>query len=110
MLQVNVSGENTKGGVAPDEIESLLTHCALLTNLKTIGLMAIPAPEKDPGLAREPFRLLRELRDALQAMPEGADLEHLSMGMSSDFELAIEEGATMVRIGHKIFGERKETK
>ena len=110
MIQVNISREASKSGVLPNEVAALLSACANLHNLRTIGLMAIPAPEGNLELTRAPFRLLRELRDSLKNTPEGSDLEHLSMGMSNDFEVAIEEGATMVRVGTRLFGNRKEIK
>jgi PLP dependent protein len=103
-LQVNVSGESSKGGVAPERVSELAQAVAILPRLKLRGLMAIPAPEKDPDAQRAAFRRLRELRNALNA--KGLQLDTLSMGMSDDLEAAIAEGATMVRIGTAIFGPR----
>ena len=99
LLQVNLGDEPQKGGVAPDEAKRFLDDIAGLTHLRVQGLMAIPPAVDDPQAARPYFRRLRELRDEL-------GLAHLSMGMSADFEVAIEEGATMVRVGTSIFGPR----
>ncbi|MDP2823701.1 MAG: YggS family pyridoxal phosphate-dependent enzyme [Sulfuritalea sp.] len=103
-LQVNVSGEASKGGVAPDQVAALARAVAALPGLRLRGLMAIPEPTGDAGLLRRRFALLRELLGQLNA--EGMKLDVLSMGMSDDFEIAIAEGATMVRIGTAIFGPR----
>lgn len=100
-IQVNVSGEASKSGVAPYEVAALAGLVSGLPRLKLRGLMAIPEPGGDP---RPRFRLLRALRDELNA--RGLALDTLSMGMSGDFEIAVAEGATMVRIGSAIFGKR----
>lgn len=100
-LQVNVSGESTKSGVAPDEVFALAATVSGLPGLELRGLMAIPAPDRDP---RPGFRLLRSLRDALNE--RGFGLDTLSMGMSGDYVIAIQEGATLVRVGSAIFGNR----
>jgi pyridoxal phosphate enzyme (YggS family) len=94
LLQVNLGDEPQKGGVAPAETKRLGEAVA-----RVRGLMAIPPAAPTPELTRPHFRALRELRDSL-------GLEHLSMGMSADYEVAIEEGATMVRVGTAIFGQR----
>jgi pyridoxal phosphate enzyme (YggS family) len=99
LLQVNLGDEPQKGGVAPAELERLHEKVAGLPDLEVRGLMAIPPATAEPEQARPYFRRLRELRDEL-------GLEHCSMGMSADFEVAIEEGATMVRVGTAIFGAR----
>jgi pyridoxal phosphate enzyme (YggS family) len=99
LLQVNLGDEPQKGGVAPAELKRLHEMVAGLPNLRVRGLMAIPPATEQPEQARPYFRRLRELRDELA-------LEHCSMGMSADFEVAIEEGATMVRVGTAIFGAR----
>jgi PLP dependent protein len=99
LLQVNLGDEPQKGGVAPAELKRLHEMVAALPNLKVRGLMAIPPATEQPEQARPFFRQLRELREQL-------GLEHCSMGMSADFEVAIEEGATMVRVGTAIFGPR----
>lgn len=104
LVQVNVGGEATKGGVAPPTLPDLLVSLRQLAFLRVRGLMTVPPPV-DPERARPFFRALRELRDR-QARAD--ELVELSMGMSSDFEVAIEEGATLVRVGTAIFGPRKE--
>jgi hypothetical protein len=103
-LQVNVSGEASKSGVSPDDTAALAHDLAALPNLRLRGLMAIPEPTDDMVLARRRFAALRELLDALNR--EGLALDTLSMGMSHDLEAAILEGATIVRVGTAIFGER----
>jgi PLP dependent protein len=100
MLQVNLGDEPQKGGAAPGEVKALLDELRGLTHLDIRGLMAIPPQVADAEAARPYFRRLRELRDV-------AGLEHLSMGMSADYAVAIEEGATMVRVGTSIFGPRQ---
>jgi PLP dependent protein len=103
-VQVNVSGEASKSGVAPEQAPALCRAVAALPRLCLRGLMAIPEPTHDLALARSRFRLLRELRDRLNG--DGLSLDTLSMGMSDDAETAIMEGATIVRIGTAIFGNR----
>lgn len=103
-VQVNVSGEESKSGCAPEDAADLCRAVADLPNLRLRGLMAIPEPTDDMALARRRFALLRELRDRLNAA--GMNLDTLSMGMSDDLEAAIMEGATIVRVGTAIFGER----
>ncbi len=103
-IQVNVSGEESKAGLAPNAVAPLIEHCLQLPRLQLRGLMAIPAPADSEAARRAPLRELRLLRDRL-ARP-GLPLETLSMGMSGDLEEAIAEGATMVRIGTAIFGPR----
>ncbi len=105
-IEVNVSGEATKAGVAPDEVRAIATAVARLPRLKLRGLMAIPAPTGDPALQRKRFESLRDLRDALNR--DGHALDTLSMGMSDDFEAAIAAGSTIVRVGTAIFGPRKK--
>ena len=104
-LQVNVAGETSKGGVAPAELGSLARAVAALPRLKLRGLMCIPPQETQPERQRVWFRELRRLYAALNA--DGAGLDTLSMGMSGDFEAAIEEGATIVRVGTALFGPRE---
>jgi PLP dependent protein len=101
LLQVNLGAEPRKGGVLPAELKTLLDALAGRPGLRARGLMAIPPVEPTAEQSRPWFRRLRELRDA-------AGLEHLSVGMSADFEVAIEEGATMVRVGTAIFGPRPD--
>lgn len=107
-VQVNVSGEASKGGVAPQEAAALCAEIAGLPRLRLRGLMCIPAPVADPDQARPAFRMLRELRDVIRSADavDAALFDQLSMGMSDDFEVAIEEGATMVRVGSALFGAR----
>lgn len=106
-LQVNVSGEASKSGCAPGEVLELARAVAQLPGLRLRGLMAIPEPTENSALARRRFASLRELRDRLAEA--GFPLDTLSMGMSHDLEAAILEGATMVRVGTAIFGERHTT-
>ncbi len=103
-IQVNVSGEVSKSGVSPGDTAALAHAVADLPNLRLRGLMAIPEPTDDMALAQSRFAALRELRDALNR--DGLELDTLSMGMSHDLEAAILEGATIVRVGTAIFGER----
>src|SRR5574343_1616953 len=104
-VQVNVSGEASKSGCLPDETLALCQAVAALPGLNLRGLMAIPEPSDDPLAQRAPFRRLREIYDHIRAA--GLPLDTLSMGMSHDLEAAVAEGATIVRIGTAIFGERK---
>ena len=104
-IQVNVSGEASKSGAAPEEVAALARRIAEMPLLKLRGLMAIPEPTSDERLQRSRFAQLRALLDELNR--DGLALDTLSMGMSSDLEAAIAEGATMVRVGTAIFGERK---
>ena len=103
-VQINVSGEASKSGCAPDEALALCRAVAALPGLQLRGLMAIPEPTDDLQAQRIPFRKLRELREQICA--SGLPLDTLSMGMSHDLEAAVAEGATIVRIGTAIFGER----
>lgn len=102
LLECNVSGEATKFGFKPDEVMEALAELNGLPRLDIQGLMTMAPFSEDPQEARPTFRALRELRDGLQAR-HGIPLPTLSMGMTNDFEVAIEEGATMVRIGTAIF-------
>ncbi len=103
-LEVNVSGEASKSGVAPQDLEALAAHVRALPRLQLRGLMAIPAATDDPGIQRQQFRAVRDLLDQLNH--KNFRLDTLSMGMSNDLEAAITEGATIVRIGAAIFGAR----
>ena len=108
LIEVNIGGEATKRGVAPADVAGLLAKLAHQQWLVIDGLMTIPPPGVSAECARPYFRALRELRDRLRNdAPANAPLRELSMGMTDDFEVAIEEGATMVRIGRAIFGERE---
>jgi pyridoxal phosphate enzyme (YggS family) len=105
-LQVNVSGEDSKAGVAPEAVMALAKAVAVLPRLTLRGLMCIPEPSADQVLLRRRFARLRQLRDEL--VGAGFALDTLSMGMSHDFEAAIAEGATLVRVGTAIFGAREK--
>jgi pyridoxal phosphate enzyme (YggS family) len=103
-LQVNIAGEGSKGGVTPAELPALAAAVAVLPRLKLRGLMCIPPDEEDPTRQRMWFAAMRRALEELNAA--GAGLDTLSMGMSGDFEAAILEGATVVRIGTALFGAR----
>ncbi len=103
LIEVNAAGEASKSGVAATEVERLAE--AARAAVEILGLMTIPPPAPDPERSRRYFAALREMRDRL-AVATGLALSELSMGMSDDFEVAIEEGATIVRVGRAIFGER----
>lgn len=107
LIEVNLAGETQKAGVEPSALPALLDACAGLEHARCVGLMIIP-PADEPEATRPYFRALRELRDGLGDGPArpNVDLRELSMGMSADFEVAIEEGATLVRVGTAIFGSR----
>ena len=102
LLEVNVAGEKTKSGFSLYDIEDTLRNTQILKELTVKGLMTVAPLVENPEEVRSVFRRLRELRERFS-------LEHLSMGMTNDFEVAIEEGATMVRIGRAIFGERRSS-
>jgi pyridoxal phosphate enzyme (YggS family) len=106
LVQVNCSGEAQKGGVAPDSLLPFLDQLRALERLEVQGLMTMSALTDDAAVQRGAFRCLRELRDA--ARREGHPVPELSMGMSGDYPIAVEEGATMIRLGTVLFGERKE--
>jgi PLP dependent protein len=109
LIEINIGGENAKSGVAPDsaELQELLDSSPELTGLEFHGLMTVPPYNEDPERSRPYFRKMRELFDQLASRNIPAvRMEVLSMGMSHDFEVAIEEGSTCVRIGTAIFGER----
>ena len=107
MIQLNLSGESSKSGAVQDRAMELIHMAASCENLRCVGLMTVPPYYDEPEKARPFFAQLREVRDRLKPQcPHGVTLENLSMGMSGDFEVAIEEGATHVRIGTAIFGHR----
>jgi pyridoxal phosphate enzyme (YggS family) len=111
LVEINVGGEAAKSGVAPDApmLEKVLRAAPSLDALVFRGLMTVPPFTENPDGARPYFRKLRELRDTIAARKLPAvDMDQLSMGMSHDFEVAIEEGSTCVRVGTAIFGERKK--
>ena len=108
LLEVNLGEESSKSGVREAEVMLLAERVSRLATVEIRGLMVIPPFLDDPGQARPYFRRLRELASKIEAANfPGASMHELSMGMSHDFEVAIEEGATMVRIGTAIFGDRK---
>jgi pyridoxal phosphate enzyme (YggS family) len=110
LIEVNVAGEATKHGVAPGETEALVAAAAALSHLRVRGLMGMAPYSDDPEAARPHFRRLATLlREIAQNAPGGVTMDTLSMGMSDDFEVAIEEGATLVRIGTRLFGGRETT-
>jgi pyridoxal phosphate enzyme (YggS family) len=107
LIQVNISGEGSKSGVNPNSLEELLDMTVSLSGISIRGLMTVPPFDPDPEQSRKHFAALRKLRDRMQAVNiENVSMDELSMGMSNDFEVAIEEGATWVRVGTAIFGER----
>jgi pyridoxal phosphate enzyme (YggS family) len=109
LIEINIGGEEAKSGVLPGspELEAILLNASQLEHLLIRGLMSIPPFTGDPQQARQYFRKLRELRDLTDAQHlAGVSMDVLSMGMSHDFEVAIEEGSTCVRVGTAIFGER----
>lgn len=107
LIQVNVAGEEQKGGVPYEDVHNFIEMCQKYGNIRIRGLMTVAPYTEDKDFLRDVFRKTRSLYDKIAS--ENYDniyMDYLSMGMSSDFELAIEEGANMVRIGSKIFGER----
>jgi uncharacterized pyridoxal phosphate-containing UPF0001 family protein len=104
LLEVNVSGEQAKHGFQPEELGPLVPQLSGFKHLQVCGLMCMASLEGGPEVARRNFAALRELRDRLSpACPPNVSLQDLSMGMSGDFEVAVEEGATLVRIGSALF-------
>jgi pyridoxal phosphate enzyme (YggS family) len=106
LLQVNVSAEPQKGGAIPEALAPLVEAVSRLAALRLVGLMTVPAASEHPEATRPAFARLRELRDGLCLGMPGLTLPELSMGMSADFEIAIEEGASIVRVGSALFGAR----
>ncbi|MGH8398056.1 MAG: YggS family pyridoxal phosphate-dependent enzyme [Gammaproteobacteria bacterium] len=107
LVQVNTSGEASKFGLPPDEVAAFVKQLPAFTALHVRGLMTLALFSEDPARVRPCFARLRELREHLrQSSPQGVEMHELSMGMSGDFELAIEEGSTTVRVGQAIFGAR----
>ena len=105
LLEVNTSSEESKSGLTEkEEVINLVKHCSSLQNIKLIGLMTVAPFTDDTKIIRKSFADLRNLKDEINQI--GFDLKELSMGMTNDFEIAIEEGATMLRIGSAIFGQR----
>lgn len=107
LIQINISGESQKGGCEPEDLQEILDYARPLEHTKVRGLMGMAAFTDDMDVVRDQFKRLKQLFDQHAEHNEGSvQLEHLSMGMSNDFEVAIEEGATIVRVGQAIFGER----
>jgi len=107
LLEVNIGGETTKGGFHPDGLVQLVSTMAALSHIHIKGLMAIPPPTAEPESARTHFIRLRELAEAIAAQRiPGVVMDELSMGMSNEYEIAVQEGATLVRVGSAIFGAR----
>jgi pyridoxal phosphate enzyme (YggS family) len=110
LVEVNTTGEQSKFGVPPESTVDLVRQMEPLRNIRVAGLMTIGPFLPDPEGSRPMFRRLRELRDDLAALGQGnVTARHLSMGMTGDFAVAIDEGATLIRIGTAIFGSRKRT-
>ena len=108
LLEVNIADEETKSGISDEEAEALLRAVSVFPAVRVRGLMAIAPPVDDPEENRGYFRQMRELKDRLNGLGlPNVDLTELSMGMTGDLEVAVEEGATMVRVGTAIFGERQ---
>jgi pyridoxal phosphate enzyme (YggS family) len=110
LVEVNTTGEGTKFGVQPDATVSFIRSLEGFANIRVAGLMTIGPFLPDPEGSRPMFRMLRELRDEVaQTGQDNVTMHHLSMGMTGDFEVAIEEGSTLIRIGTAIFGSRKRS-
>lgn len=109
LIQINSSREESKSGLLPEKLPDILQSLKGLDNLKVIGLMSIGKFNKDPENSRDEFKFMKNLFDRTKEskLPSNCDMKHLSMGMSNDFEVAIEEGADIIRVGTDIFGKRK---
>lgn len=106
-IEVNLSGEESKFGISPEELKAFLEECSALDNISFDGLMTIPPYDPDPEKSRPLFRNLKQFAEkAIEWNLKNAPLRELSMGMTDDFPVAIEEGATIIRVGTGIFGER----
>ncbi|HOV98457.1 MAG TPA: YggS family pyridoxal phosphate-dependent enzyme [Bacteroidota bacterium] len=107
LIEVHATNEPTKYGVKPEQTASLVKELAMLDNIRVLGLMTMGPLADDPEASRSSFRILRQLQTEIRSLGiEHISMEHLSMGMSFDYPIAIEEGATLLRIGTAIFGER----
>ena len=107
LIQINISGEDQKSGCEPEDLKKVLKYAQGLKHARVRGLMGIATLVDDPEEVRDEFKMLRELLEEHQSYNcENIQLDHLSMGMTNDMEVAIEEGSTMVRVGRAIFGER----
>jgi pyridoxal phosphate enzyme (YggS family) len=108
LIEVNVSGEASKNGIEPSGVTDLVREISTLPNLVVRGLMTMPPYSDNPEISRPHFQALRRLRDEIKAAAiPNVRMDELSMGMTDDFEVAIEEGATIIRVGRAIFGERR---
>lgn len=106
-IEINIAEEKNKSGFTVDGLKKALNYISMLNRVKITGLMAVPPYSEDPEEVRPHFRMIRELKDEISEMNlPNFDLKHLSMGMSEDYEVAVEEGATIVRIGTALFGRR----
>ena len=108
LVEVNVSGEMTKAGVTPEQLPAFLEELSELGRLQVEGLMTMTPPARDPEESRKFFRRLRTLSEEVAAHFPHTHIHHLSMGMSQDYAVAVEEGATIVRVGQAIFGPRAD--
>ncbi|HYW35245.1 MAG TPA: YggS family pyridoxal phosphate-dependent enzyme [Balneolaceae bacterium] len=107
LVQVNISGEDQKSGCVPNDLEEILDYARPLDHVNVRGLMGMATFTDDMDVVRDEFKLLKDIFDQHAENNSGSvQLEHLSMGMTNDFEIAIEEGSTMIRVGRAIFGER----
>jgi pyridoxal phosphate enzyme (YggS family) len=107
LMQVNISGEESKFGLPPDQLQDTLVRVSQLSGVKVKGLMTIPPMQSDPEVSRKYYAQLRKLRDEMARQSiENIQLDELSMGMSNDYRVAVQEGATLVRVGTAIFGDR----
>ena len=110
LVQINISGENSKSGIAPEDTEKFIKEIASLPNIRVKGLMCIPSPETYAGQNKSVFNAMKKIFiDITNKKLDNVYMDVLSMGMSSDYETAIECGATTIRVGTKIFGKRKYT-
>lgn len=111
LLQVNVSGEKTKYGINPKDVEHILREIASLDNVRVVGLMMIAPHVEDVEQVRKYFKALKDIFEKIAKMNlQNVEMKYLSMGMSNDFEIAVQEGANIIRIGNSIFGERDYSK
>ena len=109
LIEVNTTGEASKYGVRPEKTVQFINHLAFLKHIRVAGLMTMGPFLPDPEASRPMFRTLRQLRDEVGSLDQkNVDMRHLSMGMTGDYQVAVEEGATLVRIGTAIFGARKQ--
>lgn len=111
LVQVNVSGEDTKFGTSPNELQELLNKVSIFKNIKIVGLMTMAPHVENKEDTREYFKTLKDLADEINKLKiKNIEMKYLSMGMSNDFEVAVEEGSNLVRVGSRIFGKRDYSK